>query len=337
VNIEVTIYSSNGTVILQPKKDWNGEETLIFYCSDGISEISDNVTITVYYINDPPGPAQIIKPKDKIKITEGEPLEFESICDDADIPYGDKLTFKWISSELGVIDMGQNLTNIYLGVGTHLITLEVTDNYGEISIAKVRVTVLKKPEEHESKGENYTNLIIVGFGVIFIVIILMIILFIIIKKKKGPRKEVEKEEAVQEKNVIQPPGIYPEETEEEEPKIKSSVIYEHPYPSKDKQPLQTGMGLEQVSTELPTLAQQKPTEESRLTPQPSLPSTGMTMEASAVPTQPSKDEDTTVASQEITTDTSESKTTIPPIPQQPPLESQTQQKEQKDESTVNQE
>ena len=141
-NLSVTISQENGTVIVIPKKDWNGHETLIFYANDSIFEISDNVTITVTPVNDPPGPAVINTPQEKLEVENGTKINFSGLCDDVDLIYGDKLTFNWSSNISGIIGSGENLTDIILQPGQHQITLEVSDIMGETSIAMVNISIL---------------------------------------------------------------------------------------------------------------------------------------------------------------------------------------------------
>jgi len=141
-NISVTIFQENGTVILIPKKDWNGKETLIFYANDSVYEIFDNVTITVTPVNDPPGPAVIITPEEGIKVENGTLLDFSGLCDDVDLIYGDILTFNWSSNISGRIGSSENLTDIVLQPGQHRILLEVSDIAGETSRAMVNITIL---------------------------------------------------------------------------------------------------------------------------------------------------------------------------------------------------
>jgi hypothetical protein len=140
-NISVTIYQENGMVILNPKKDWNGQETLIFYANDSFFEISDDVTITVTPMNDPPGPAIIISPKEGIEVENGTAINFSGLCDDVDLIYGDILTFNWSTKISGRIGSGENLSDIILHSGQHQITLEVSDIVGESSIAIINVTI----------------------------------------------------------------------------------------------------------------------------------------------------------------------------------------------------
>ena len=202
-NITITIYQENGTVILQPKLNWNGEETVTFYASDEVFNIYYNITITVTSVNDPPGAVKIVKPENGITITEDESLNFEGVCDDPDLSYGDELTFKWFSSIEGFIDEGNTLKGIRLTVGEHLITLEVSDNLGEESIATIDVTILEKAESN--KSDDNIKLIVIGISIIIIVIILVVVLFMIIKKKKpvGKKRSINKINKIQE--VIQKP------------------------------------------------------------------------------------------------------------------------------------
>ncbi len=93
-HIKVTIYQQNGTVIIAPELNWNGKETLTFYANDSVFEISQEITITITPINDPPGPIEIIKPQNGLIIFEGDLLDFSAKCSDPDLPYGDNLSFQ---------------------------------------------------------------------------------------------------------------------------------------------------------------------------------------------------------------------------------------------------
>jgi uncharacterized membrane protein len=142
-NLSVTILQENGTVILIPKKNWNGKETLSFYANDSIYEIFDDVTITVTPVNDPPNPAVIITPEEKLKVENGTLINFSGICNDVDLIYGDILTFNWSSNISGRIGSGENLTDIILQPGQHQILLEVMDIAGEKSMSMVNITIFE--------------------------------------------------------------------------------------------------------------------------------------------------------------------------------------------------
>jgi parallel beta-helix repeat protein len=157
--IKVYIFQSNGTVILIPKKDWSGQETLTFTASDGIFNVSDDVTITVIPVNDPPGPAVITKPINDYKTKIGTPLNFLAICLDPDIPYGDELSYFWYSNISDVFGERQNLSNIVLPVGFHQITVYVFDLADEYCSNSINITIFSVSTEPENvtPGPNQTN------------------------------------------------------------------------------------------------------------------------------------------------------------------------------------
>jgi nitrous oxidase accessory protein NosD len=153
-HINVTINQENGTVILEPEKDWNGQETLVFHANDSVCKISDNVKISVTPVNDPPGPVNIISPKDNIQIEYGQVVEFWSTCDDPDIPYGDELTIQWFSINLGIIGQGEVLNDIKLPIGEHIIIVEVCDVQGQKSSATVKIIVVESASNQSHQNNS---------------------------------------------------------------------------------------------------------------------------------------------------------------------------------------
>lgn len=141
----VTIFQANGTVIIEPTQDWNGDETLTFYANDSKSETYDEVTITVTAVNDPPGPAKILEPENNTEILAWDPLDFVATCYDPDLPYGDTLTYNWTSDICGILGTGDLLSNIELLVGKHKITLTVSDEKDECTTATINVKVNRAP------------------------------------------------------------------------------------------------------------------------------------------------------------------------------------------------
>jgi parallel beta-helix repeat protein len=142
-HIDVIIDQLDGSVVLSPEKNWNGQETLVFHASYGIYIISDNVTITVSPINDPPNRARIIRPSEGQIIDNETVLDFRANCDDPDKKYGDMLTYIWSSNVSGEIGLGHILSAVLLPPGDHHITLTVTDLTGAFSVATVNITVLE--------------------------------------------------------------------------------------------------------------------------------------------------------------------------------------------------
>jgi parallel beta-helix repeat protein len=181
--INVTIFQKNGSVRLCPKPNWHGEEILTFFASDGKNECSESVTITVSPVNDPPGQAKIISPKNGVIFDYGDDLDFRAECSDPDLP-DDNLNFTWSSDIYGLIGYGEILKK-GLPAGEHDITLEVRDNKGKTSTASINISVKKAVE-------GTSSLLVPATSGVIIVIIFIIILFMILKR----RKEVEKKETV---------------------------------------------------------------------------------------------------------------------------------------------
>ncbi|UCH89201.1 MAG: right-handed parallel beta-helix repeat-containing protein [Thermoplasmata archaeon] len=222
-NIEVVINGEDGSVKLTPKPDWNGQETLTFYASDGISpEFSDTVTITVTPVSDPPKNLKIIEPEDGKKIEKGDKLDFEGSCDDADLPYGDVLKYLWKSDLDGELGTSQTLEDVVLTEGEHIITLEVEDTQGNKISVNINVTVLK-PEgpddgdldvdgdgkDDSDEGKSQRNLA-VGISALVIVLILIFIFYFLVLKKKGPRKgDGEGKEGYEQEPPQTPPAEIP--------------------------------------------------------------------------------------------------------------------------------
>jgi parallel beta-helix repeat protein len=207
-HINVIIYQENGTVVLKPEKDWNGNETLTFSASDIEYVIYDNITITITPVNDPPQDAEIISPTDGILINEDKTnnLNFIALCDDPDIDMpDDDLTFNWNSSKDGYLGEGIHLTGITLSPGEHIITLNVTDSGNNSCIANVNITVLKVQKPKPSEDNYGMSLIVISLSAIIIVILLILILFLILNRKREDKKiEIEKRKPETDQRFIIP-------------------------------------------------------------------------------------------------------------------------------------
>lgn len=198
-HLNVTIHQKNGTVILTPEKNWNGQETLIFYANDSIFEISDNVTIFVIPVNDPPGPIDILTPKDEEIFEYGELINFTAYYDDPDLPYGDKLFINWSSNIAGELGENETLINISLTPGKHLITLMVSDLVGEKTIATVNITVLDISTDKDTgpdKTEDSLTLILISvtIGVMILIILLFIFPGLIYPGWRRIKEKIKKKE-----------------------------------------------------------------------------------------------------------------------------------------------
>lgn len=187
-HIHVTITKDTGYVLFVPDSDWNGNETLTFYASDGKHEISDNVTITVTPVNDRPADPEILQPQNGITIEKGDTIDLKGNCTDPDLPYGDKLTFEWssdiVDDELGV---GENLLDVTLPAGKHLITLSVSDESGLSSSASITIEVTGDISgSGGGDADDNTAMIATASGVVIAIVVILIILLMLIHGKKLP-------------------------------------------------------------------------------------------------------------------------------------------------------
>jgi len=139
--IDVVIYLENGTVGLSPKRDWNGQEALTFHVSDGQYDVVGYVNITVTSVNDPPVDISITGPENNTVVENGTALTFEGFAHDADIVYGDALTYSWSSDQSGVFGTGSLLHDITLSPGKHNVTLSVVDKESASNEKAITVTI----------------------------------------------------------------------------------------------------------------------------------------------------------------------------------------------------
>jgi parallel beta-helix repeat protein len=144
-NISVKIFN-NGSLLLTPIKDWNGNETLIFYANDSEYEISDKVEIVVLGVNDPPEKPVIYSPFNGTSFYENQKINFNGHCFDVDTVYGDRINYSWTSNISGNLGYGSKLINITLQSGIHKIILWVKDMMNETSQMNIIIEIssLKK-------------------------------------------------------------------------------------------------------------------------------------------------------------------------------------------------
>lgn len=194
-HINLIINQRNGVVSLLPKKDWNGLVTLTFFASDGIFNVSANITINITPVNDPPGPATINAPKDGYRVNYGKQINFKANCSDPDCVYGDVLTFNWVSNIAGDLGTGEVLRKGNIPNGEHIITLIVSDLENQTCNTSINISILG--QESPQEGDNYaTNLCLMGGvgAIIFVIILFLHFLFQKRKKGKTTQEEITQEE-----------------------------------------------------------------------------------------------------------------------------------------------
>jgi len=114
----------------------SGDHLVKVVVGDGEANVSMAWMITVQNVNREPSKPTILSPKAGATFKEGVSIRFEGDATDQD---GDALAFSWLEG-LTEIGTGRNLSTT-LEVGTHKITLEVSDGFATARSATISITV----------------------------------------------------------------------------------------------------------------------------------------------------------------------------------------------------
>lgn len=198
-NISIWI-KPNGQVILTPKTNWSGTETITFWANDSVLESSASVNVSVVPVNDHPAEAQIIL--EEQPYYEGEPQPATANATDGDLEYGDSLTFSWTIDTKG--SMGEEQTiDLGLAAGVHIVYLRITDSQGAWIEISRKIEVLKKndtnitdddivPDDDDDDDDEKKGFLESWWWLLLIILIVLIILVVVViivmksKKKKEP-------------------------------------------------------------------------------------------------------------------------------------------------------
>lgn len=175
-NIEFFIF--NNSMILTPEKNWSGSRLLELSCSDGTLSVSIDIVIKIIAVNDIPSIVRIIA---NPEYESNDVIFLSSSVQDPDIPYGDELTFQWISNTIGEIGNDQSI-NTTLPSGTHIITLIIKDKAGSSVNTTFEITV--KEGENKNNGFSIKDIVLPLTIIIFVICIIIFILFFIANKTK---------------------------------------------------------------------------------------------------------------------------------------------------------
>jgi len=105
-----------------------------------------HIRLTILNVNDPPT-AKIVAPDNGTIYYKDRYLFFSGKGDDPDLPFGESLSYEWRSDIDGEIGREANITIYYISVGTHIITLRVTDSGG--LYAEDNITIIVKPDPYD--------------------------------------------------------------------------------------------------------------------------------------------------------------------------------------------
>jgi len=122
-------------------EDWSGQLIFRFIGMDvwGLSTISDDITVTVNPVNDPPW----LDGMGDLFIDEDVPVELNLSFDDPDIPYGDIITFSDDSPIFNVDPTSGQIvfTPSQEDVGRYNVTITLTDSQGSTASVIFAITI----------------------------------------------------------------------------------------------------------------------------------------------------------------------------------------------------
>jgi predicted transcriptional regulator len=141
--------------------------------------------IVVENVNDPPGLPVINAPPDGSTFKVNETFSLTGTCDDPDIQFGQVLAFSWSSNISGTLGTGTELGLGLTDVGTHLITLTVSDgefeNSATVTIVIVPIETIAPPPRPPPEEEG----IDLWVPVIVIMIIIGVVLAAAVSTEPG--------------------------------------------------------------------------------------------------------------------------------------------------------
>jgi hypothetical protein len=128
-NIEIDI-DSDGTFVLTPAENFNGEEELVFTAYDGIETTNYNFTIVVEPVNDPVVIESVSPEMDTLAMMEGKSQDFSIVATDVD---GDIIEYTWYLDGMPVETLGTDFTYDadYTSAGSHKVKIIVSDSKTE--------------------------------------------------------------------------------------------------------------------------------------------------------------------------------------------------------------
>jgi hypothetical protein len=186
-NIDIAVViNQDGSVTFTPKQNWTGSETLTFYASDNLSSpVSEDVTITVVGINDPPI-VTVLSPLNNSNYFTSDTIYFNITVFDVD---SESFTYLWDFSDGNTSSM-KNATHQYSEVGVYNVTISVND--GSDSVTRI-VTIVVEPETTDSDGNGVIDDdgsdTLTYFWILLAVIIVVIMLFLFVWHRSKIQKD----------------------------------------------------------------------------------------------------------------------------------------------------
>jgi uncharacterized membrane protein len=161
-------------------------------------KVTIDFIITVENENDPMTDPVITNPSDGASFEEDTLFSLIAICSDPDTVSGQILNFSWSSNLSGHIGYGSSLDIALTDVGTHVITLTVTDGeFEKMVTVSVDITVKEVVEPPPNGGsggsEEPLNYVLI-VGIVAAIVVIGTILFVARTRKRTEEGEVADEE-----------------------------------------------------------------------------------------------------------------------------------------------
>jgi len=192
------------TFALQPTNSMVGEYDIKFIVRDpDRAKAETAMKLYIENVNDPPTNVIITEPVNNTQVTPGTNITLKASADDLDIIHGDILTYSWSSNISGDLGTGEELSDVSLPEGVHMITLTVTDS-AMVSVQKVVVVTVASsvlPGGTDGDGTDGTgdsddttdtggkssggiNLFLILVIIIVIIVVVVIVAFLMMGKKE---------------------------------------------------------------------------------------------------------------------------------------------------------
>ena len=193
---------STGSISWQPENDQVGTLRFGMTVWDVVTP-SEKVTLDFIVVveneNDPMDDPRITTPTSGASFEEEILFSLIAICTDPDTIYGQILNFSWSSNMSGHLGYGSSLNIALTDVGTHVITLTVTDGDHQkmttvnvIITEKADVTPPPPPDDNDGTDEPFNYAILLGIVIALVAVVAL--LFVVKTKKRTEELETADEE-----------------------------------------------------------------------------------------------------------------------------------------------
>lgn len=179
---DIAVVMEEGKYFIAPGLNYSGVSTIVIIRNDSHSEVTHEITVRVFDVNDPPVIRSVIPSETYV---EGEPIIVPVDVVDSD---DENLTFEWSIDKIGMIGTGKEL-DLDLSPGTYIITLEVSDSDN----SKDEITFELVVEAKEDRSGTFGILLIVILVIVILASIAVIGWFFLYKKRKEDNADNEME------------------------------------------------------------------------------------------------------------------------------------------------